>query len=511
MSSELGQPELAIAYIQSAVEINPITDYYKDLGNLCFDLNRYQEALYCFEKVIEDNPDDGDTYYNLGMIYQKLNKIDRAIESFKAILRLNPEDAEIYNILGSIYCNANQDTKSAIVCFEKAIELKPDSAEVYFNLGLAYNLAKELDKAIPKYEKAMELQPDNAGIYNNLGTIYQEKNDLEKAIFYYKKGLEIYPEHPSLRFNLGCSLIKTGDFAQAWDYFESRMNLFKHHRLKFPVETKPKWDGSMSLENKTVYVYPASRSFGYGDSINFVRYLPLLNSLGAKVICRVQPGLEQLFNQSELNVEIIPNSTEDTSLEFDFQLPFMSLPAVFRSNPDNIPAKNLYIKADPQKSNDYKAKYFNNDGFKVGIFWYSAVSSSDRTMSLEQFYPILEMKNIKFYSLQKGEGIEQLNNIPEGLEIVNLGETFNDFSDTAAAVSNLDLIITPDTSIAHLGGALGKPTWVMLPFMSDWRWLVDREDSIWYKSVKLFRQKEPANWNEVIERIRVALNEKVNT
>ncbi|OGI23252.1 MAG: hypothetical protein A2287_07255 [Candidatus Melainabacteria bacterium RIFOXYA12_FULL_32_12] len=510
MANQLGHYAAAISYLSKAVELNPTFDYYKDLGNIYFDLSRTEEAIYCYKKVLELKLDDIDTHYNLGLIYQQTNNFDDAIKCFENVLRLNDKDVAVYNMLGGLYFNFKKEFLTAIKCFEKAIEIKPDYADAYFNRGLVFNYVDKIDEAIKNYEKALELNLNSDALYINLGTAFQDKKDIEKAIYFYKKGLELYPDNSVLRFNLGCCLVKNGDFKDGWEYLESRMDIFEHHKLKFDPNLKPKWDGNQPIQDKIIYIYPASMSFGNGDSMNFARYMPILEAMGAKVLCKVQPGLVRLFKQSNLKAEIIDNSTPDESLEFDYQMPFMSLPGAFEANPDNIPFKNSYLKADPEKVNYYKEKYFDNNSFKVGIFWFSEVSSTDRIMSLSDFYPLIQLENIKVYSLQKGSGIEQLNSLPEGMEVVNLGETFNDFSDTAAAIENLDLVITPDTSIIHLAGALGKPGWVMLPFLCDWRWLTDTEDSIWYESVRLFRQNEPRNWHGVMEKVVNALKVKLS-
>ncbi|EKE02771.1 MAG: hypothetical protein ACD_20C00335G0002 [uncultured bacterium] len=504
MARQLGHYAAAISYLNKAIEINPNFEYYKDLGNIYFDLSRGEEAVECYKKVLEINPDDIEINHNLGLIYQETGYIDEAIQCFLNVISINKDEYETLNILGSLYFNHKRDIINAINCLDKAILAKPDYADAYFNLGIMYNWIQKTDEAIKSYEKALELNLNSEALYINLGTAYQEKNNLETAISFYRQGLELYPDNPYLKFNLGCCLIKTGGFEQGWKYFESRLDVFEHHNLKFDPDLKPKWDGNQLIQDKTVYVYPASMSFDTGDSINFARYLPILEAMGAKIIYKVQPELQKLFKQSNLKAEIIDNSIPDETLEFDYQVPFMSLPAAFEANPDNIPFKASYLKADPEKVSYYKENYFNNDDFKVGIFWYSAVADSNRVMPLDHFLPLAE--NIKLYSLQKGDGIED---IPEGLQVVNLGETFNDFADTAAAIENFDLVITPDAPIAHLAGALGKAAWVMLPFLCDWRWMVNTEKSIWYDSIRLFRQSKPDNWDGVMNEVVGVLKEKM--
>jgi hypothetical protein len=325
--------------------------------------------------------------------------------------------------------------------------------------------------------------------------------------------LEFFPDDVGLRFNLGGMLVKKRNFEEGWKYFESRLDFFPHHKLLFPPDLKPKWDSSQSIEGKTIYVYPASYEFGYGDSIMFVRYLPLLKNMGANVICKTQPGLVKFFRENDLGAEIIDNSVSDDELKFDYQLPYMSMPYAFNVNPDNISAK-AYLKADPQKVQYYKEKFFNNDNFKVGIVWKTNVVTFKHAFNLiphiSLFSEIAKIPNVKLYSIQKGEAERELNELPDGMEVINLGQTFNDFADTAAAIENLDLLISIDTSVAHLSGGLGKRTWILLPYAPNWRWHLDSEDSPWYKNARLFRQTKPCSWDDVLVRVEENIKNLIN-
>ena len=251
---------------------------------------------------------------------------------------------------------------------------------------------------------------------------------------------------------------------------------------------------------------------GYGDSIQFARYLPVLTSLGAKVLCKVQTPLVELFRKSNLNAEIFDESTDENELKYDFQASFLYLPALFKPFVNEIPHSKGYLNADPDKVKIFKDKYFDNNLFKIGIVWRSGNDNGyDRKKSISNvnyFSPIARLDGVKLYSLQKGESTLQLND--SDIDIVNLGDKFEDFSDTAAAIENLDLVITVDTSTVHLAGALGKKIYLLLSSTAEWRWLNEGETTDWYDSVRLFRQTEPENWSDVIENIKESVTKLIN-
>ncbi|OGI23253.1 MAG: hypothetical protein A2255_06245 [Candidatus Melainabacteria bacterium RIFOXYA2_FULL_32_9] len=619
MACELGQSEIAIENLRKAIDINPIYEYYKDLGNIYFDINNNYEAIHSYEQVIKLNNNDIDVYFNLGLLYWQVREIEKARNSFENVIRINNNDAEAYNHLGSIYYNEFKDAQKAIECFNRVIEINPGYADGYFNLALAYNSINEKDNSIKSYQKAVEINPEhfqaylNLGIlliekdrieesivcferviqlkpdypeaYYNLGNSLQEKGEFEKAQFYYQKAAEVKPDFVEAYNGLGLALsqqgrldeaiksykkaielnssnavkefavkldfaeiyinlgrafydnlnidqaikyyqkaidispgyseayfglayinLLNGNFDKGWEYYEHRLSIGDKKNKNLPVFIKPKWNGKESIQGKTIFVYHEQ---GFGDSLQFVRYLPLLHSLGAKVLFKPQKGLEKLLKQSDLKAEIIDNSIPDKTLTYDTHISLMSLPYCLKANSENVPFKDKYLKVDPEKVDYYRKKYFQTDKFKVGIFWQGRKEYKDdnnRSIPLEYFLKLSQIKDVKLFSFQKGYGIEQLEDISERIEIINLGETFNDFLDTAAAIENLDLFITIDTSVAHLSAALNKPTWILLSYVPEWRWGLTGETSYWYNSVELFRQRDPGNWDELLNRVTKKLN-----
>ncbi|HBH18812.1 MAG TPA: hypothetical protein DDX14_07755, partial [Cyanobacteria bacterium UBA9579] len=451
-------------------------------------------SIACFEKVIQLNPDYAEGYYNLGNSLQEKGEFEKAQLCFQKSVELKSDFTEAYNNLGLILSKQLQFDK-AMEYYKKAIDLDPDYCDSYINLGSALNEKGQSEEARKYFHKALEIKPDFAEAYINLGKSFYLSTDLEESEECYQKALLIKPEYADAYFGLALINLLKGNFDKGWEYYEYRFSLYDQKFLKKPAFTKPKWAGE-SLQNKTILIHHEQ---GFGDSLQFVRYLPVLHSMGAKVLFKSPKELEELLKQSDLKAEIINNSI----VEYDMYAYLMSMPYYLKTDSENIPFKDKYLKANPEKINDYREKYFKTDKFKVGIFWQGRkwYGDKNRSLPLEYFIKLSQLKNIQLYSLQKGDGIEQLENIPSGIDIINLGKTFNDFSDTAAAIENLDLFITIDTSVAHLSAGLGIPTWILLPFTPEWRWGINTNESYWYDSVKLFRQIGTGNWSELMNRV----------
>ena len=289
---------------------------------------------------------------------------------------------------------------------------------------------------------------------------------------------------------------------KGWEYYEHRAKLFPHHALRLLEDQCPKWKGE-DLSGKSIYIYHTA---GIGDTIIFSRYLPLINNENSKIYLDFQPSLHSLFKDSRLNegMNVISSQEEIKAINFDYQISLMSLANIFKTNRDSVPFPDGYIKANSEKAEDYKTNYFNHSKLKIGIAWQSSQIDNIRSFSdISTLFPVLRMENIEFYSLQKGLGEAQLLALPDDIKITNLAPTFKDFSDTAAAIENLDLVVTVDTCIANLAPAMGKATFVILPYVADWKW--DGEDAKftpWYKSVRIFRQENKEGWEQVIDKIK---------
>jgi len=571
---EDGQYEDAIYYLRKAIQIDPNGySHYYNLGNILVDRGEMDEAIENYKKAIMLKPDYAYAYFYLGNVFLEKDMIDEAIENYKEVIKLMPNFAEAYNNLGLSFENkgmvdeaighyknaisikhdfaeayynlgnafaekgmineaiknymkaleANPDypdaytnlgvalakdgmVEEAIENYNKALRLNPDCATTYLNLGDAYNNKCMLDEAIENYKKALALNPNYAEAYSNLGNVFASKCMMDVAVENLEMAVKLKPEDAEMHKNLGMTYLLAKDFEHGWEEYEWRLKTFQASPLM-----KLKWDGG-SLEDKIILIYNEQ---GYGDTIQFCRYLPkLYDDFGAKkVLFMPQKGLEQLLRESDLKAEILDAGTPVENLQYDTNIHLLSLPRIFKTNLENIPFKGKrYLKANPEKVAWYREKYFNSLlvirhlSLKVGIFWQGnplIKYDRERSIPLKNFYSLCRIPGVKVYSLQKGYGIEHLKEAPGDINIVNLGETFNDFSDTAAAIENLDLVITVDTAIGHLSGALGKKTWILLPSHAEWRWHLDMDYSPWYEDVRLFRHKEPGkkDWEEMMQRV----------
>jgi tetratricopeptide (TPR) repeat protein len=333
---------------------------------------------------------------------------------------------------------------------------------------------------------------------------------LTEALKYYEKAIEKRPNYSQALFNISTMHFLKGEYQKAWKYHEARLNFpdaVEREQRYLSVRKVPKWKGE-SLRGKTIFVYSEQ---GFGDSIQFSRYLPLLKKEkgASKVLFRPQSTLEELFRGSDLETEVLEPYLEKDKFVYDFYIPLLSLPYHFQTTTQNVPKTGRYLKAKSEKVQEYKREYFRDEKFKIGIAWQGFLHHSgdqQRSISLKMFLPIFS-KNIQIYSLQKGPGEDQLLGLPDSYGVIDLGKTFKDFSDTAAAMENLDLVIAVDTSVAHLAAALGKKTWILLPPIPDWRWGLEGSGSVWYESVRLFRQKRDTDWRDLFEEVAQGLKE----
>jgi tetratricopeptide (TPR) repeat protein len=498
------QLNIAIDYFVKAIKNNPNKDiYYYDLGNAFAASGLLKPAIERYKKSLELNPGFAEACNNMGNVLFDSGMKEVAVEYYKKAIALKPGDALNYFNLGNTLNNMGMSDE-AIECYKKATDLNPNDYDSYNNLGIVFAAENMMSDAVDNFRKAILLNPGFSKPYTNIGKIHADLGMTDEAIWNYRKALSVQPDDSTTHNNLAKAYLLAKDFEKGWEKFEWRLRIIKVSPL-----LKPKWDGS-SLNGKTILVYHEQ---GYGDTIQFVRYLPeLYDKFGArKVMFIPQKGLEQLLRDSDLKAEILDASIPADALTFDTNIHLLSLPRIFRTNLDNIPFRQKrYLKANPEKVRKYHERFFSdvqNDKYKIGIFWQGFPDykgDRNRSMPLHYFYPLCRLPGIKLYSLQKGYGIEQLNDLPEDIDIVNLGESFNDFSDTAAAVMNLDLVITVDTAIGHLSGALGNKTWILLPSHAEWRWHLDMDYSPWYEDVRLFRHKElgKKDWQEMMERIK---------
>jgi len=414
----------AIRYTGKATELYPTADNYFNLANIYFDSNDIDSAILNYENALRLKPDYVPAYNSLASAYQEKREFDRAMEYLAKSLEINSNYPETYFNLGNIFEDKGEIDR-AIQCFRKVLELDPNCAQAYVNIGNLLFYKDKVEEEMLCYQKAIELSPDCPEIYNNLGNIFREKGLIDKSIEYFKKAVELRPDYAEAHTNLGIDYLTVKNFDDGLKEYEWRLN-YKGITKNLNC---PMWDGG-DIKGKTLYVYHEQ---GFGDTINFARYITLLSDLGINVLFRSQQELYSLLKDN-IRAEFVDKNTGDDELKFDYHIPLLSLPHIFKTNVKNIPFKGTYIKANEEKVQYYKKKFFDNDKFKIGINW-----KCKNLLYIDQFRSLPDINSlsclarfpdVKVYSLQKGPGVEELDNLPE---ITNLGETFNDFSDTAAA------------------------------------------------------------------------------
>jgi tetratricopeptide (TPR) repeat protein len=492
----------AIMYIKKALQLKPdYVDAYNNLGLVFQDKGQIEDAVSCFLKALRINPNFVQSYVNLGNTLQAKGSLDEAMVSFQKALQLDPNLFEVHVSLGSIL-HAKGSLDEAVACYQKAIQLNPQFYGIYNDLGIVLQEKLQFDEAALCFRRALRLNPRFIQSYINLGNTLQAKGSLDEAIACFQKVLQLDPDSAYANYNLSLSLLLSGNFEQGWEKYEWRRYIegLSYLRVNF---SQPFWDGN-DMKGGTVLLLGEQ---GFGDIIQFIRYAPYVAQRNAKVVVTCHSELKSLVQNVDGIQRVIKYGEQLP--EFDAYCPLLSLPFIFHTTIESIPVSIPYVRVNPYLVQKWKAELrYDHPDFKVGLVWSSNPKNTKlryKSCLLSDFSQLAHFNNITFYSLQKGEAAVQVKNPSKGLNLIDLTEKINDFSDTAAFIKNLDLIISVDTAVAHLAGAIGKPVWILLPFSPDWRWMLNREDSPWYLTMRLFRQSTPGNWNTVIAHIEKEL------
>lgn len=495
-----GQLDKAITYYQKAVELEPdYEDAYYNLGTAFHDKKQYDLAIDYYQKAVELDPDLDDAYYNLGLIRQEKMDFDEAVKFYEKTLELNPGRADAHNNLGAIYKEQKKYEK-AFMHFYRALQVDPGLAQAHVNLGSVFQEQGRTDEAITCYKKALDIDPGLYDAYSNLGLMLQDKGQVDQAIAAFQKALQLDADNASTHLNLALALLLSGDFKHGWKEYEWRWKIDECAPQDFLL---PLWEGS-DIQGRSILLH---EEMGVADTIQFIRYAPLVAQKGAEVIVQCQKELVSLLKSVDGISQIVAQGNQLPS--FYVHCPLLSLPLAFDTTLESIPAKIPYISADRGYVEKWRGKIQQDTSeMKIGITWARNPGGEHdhyQTFALGAFASLGRFEGVRWYSLQQGLAAEQAKHPPEGMRIFDYTEEIQDFMDMAALIESLDLVISVDTSAAHLAGALGKPVWTILPYSPDWRWMLEREDSPWYPTMRLFRQPETEDWVPVMERVGEAL------
>ena len=493
----LGSYGEALEAFEAAIAIDPDSaEAHNCRGIALAGLGRYQDAFAGFNRALDINPDYAECYNNRGIVLQELGRLDEAVTSFDKAIALKGDNAQAHNNRGAVLSELRR-SNDALTSYERAIALNPSYAAAFYNRGMALHDLKRCDDALTSFDKAIALRPDYAEAHHNRAVVLRDTQRLEEAILAYSAAIRLLPDRAECYTNQGYCFLQLGRFDEGWRLHEWRRRLRPPiGNLSFP---QPRWLGREDVSGRTLFMHWEQ---GFGDTIQFCRYGKFLKARGINVVMSVQDPLNRLLTQLSPEVSIIRQNEVPTA--FDYHCPMISLPFATGTTLTTIPTQQRYISSDERLRRMWEARLPATTKPRVGVAWRgSATHKNDRYRSIDlALLSSLFSADAQWISLQYGE--QNPKDLPWPPELISYNKMWTDFADTAAVVDGLDLVITVDTSVAHLAGAMGKPTFVLLPFNADWRWLLHRDDSPWYPSVRLFRQHHTELWVDVISRVRRA-------
>ena len=495
---ELNRPVEALESYERAIALNPDhADAHYNRGVLHAQFDRNALALESYDRVIAINPDSAEAHNNRGTVLARLHRHAEAVESYERAIALKPDYAKAYNNRGVSLASELNRFVEAVESYERAIALKPEYAEAHNNRGLALSELNRPAEAVQGYERAIMLKPDYAEALYNLGNAFRDLGRNEEAIDRYQRALALKPDYASAHWNLADTRLLLGDFARGWQEYEWRWKLADRDDGRRDFE-QPLWLGAQPLDGRSILLHS---ELGLGDTLQFCRYAKQVSALGARVILEVQPPLLPLLAQLEGVALAVPRGGPLPA--FDCHCPLMSLPLAFKTDLSSIPADIPYIRTDPARVAAWQEKLGRTDKPRVGVVWSGSRSQRNdrRSMTLANMLPLMR-GHADWVSLQKDVDAADADLLASSSELRHFGSELTDFADTAALVELMDLVVTVDTSVAHVAGAMGKPVWILLPLNAhDWRWMLDREDSIWYPTARLFRQTADGDWKSLVSRV----------
>ena len=490
----------ALASFERALSLRPDSaELHNNRGNALRHLQRFAEALASFERAIALQPGLTPAYNNRGLVLQALGRYREAADSYQRALALQPQFAEAYNNLGTVQSELGQPAEALTSC-SRALQLQPGMPGVHGNLGNALRDLERPEEALAQYDLALREAPQDAHNHCHRGNALFDLKRIPEAIACYQRAIELQPQHAQAHFNESLCLLLSGDFARGLPLYEWRKQL---KPTAARAISGPDWLGEGEVAGRTLFVYADQ---ALGDTLQFCRYAKLAEERGARVVFAVQPQLCELLTGLSPTMQIVAPG-EAAAGGYDHHCALMSLPLALRTTLADIPAAVPYLYADPRRVAQWRQR-IGAHGFRIGIVWQGSRNRIDvgRSVPLEMFARLAAIPGVRLISLQKDA---RLRSASQDLPLEVLDEPFDTgpqaFLDSAAVMSQLDLVITCDTALAHLAGALGRPTWVALKHVPDWRWLLERADTPWYPGMRLFRQSRRGDWDGVFAAIHEEL------
>jgi Flp pilus assembly protein TadD len=490
----------AVEVLRRAVTLQPESFQLRyNLGNVLLAMGEIDESIASYKAAVGLQPSCGEAWCNLGVALRSVGDFSQAIVAYNRAIELMPGLADVYMNRG-VALDALGRRDEAIADYRRAVEINPSHAKAHYNLANGLSGSDELEASIAEYERAIQLRPDFVEAHSNLGNALMRAGRRDGAMSAYNRAIELDPSSADPRWNRSLALLLQGDYERGWEEYEWRNRLVPPSSELFP---QPRWGGE-NLNGRTILLHA---EHGLGDTVQFVRYVSLLAERGGRVILRCQRELRELLKNLCVDQLIVEGETIPS---FDVHCPLMSLPHAFGTRLNSIPNSVPYLTPDPSRVEQWQRRLTLSPGFRVGVVWAGRPQhqyDGDRSIRLLALAPLARVAGVKFFSLQKGEAAEQTRKLPPGMDLLDHTALLVDYADTAAMISQLDLVISVDTSVAHVAAAMGKPVWLLLAFAPDWRWLLDRDDSPWYPTMRLFRQSVRGDWTSVIERVTQSLSQ----
>jgi tetratricopeptide (TPR) repeat protein len=513
VAHQSGNSTEAARLIERAISLLPnAAQFHFNLGQVHHGLKEPAKAQAAYDRAYQLQPNlmpalNWTALFNqIGEQLMARRDLASAISAFQRASDCNTDLPEPLNNLG-LCLRMTGDWKGAAAAFEKAVKRRPSLVDPHLNLGVTLMEMGEMEGAVRSLEEAVRLRPDLALAHTNLGAAWRQLDDRPGKAFAaacasLETAIALDPDSPAAHKNLGIVGLLLGDFQRGWANWEWRLREKEQAARPF---TRPRWTGG-PLENKRILLHIEQ---GLGDMIQMSRYVPMVAARGAHVILECFPALANLMNGISGAAQVIPAGTPLP--EHDLRCPIMSLPFLFGTTLQTIPPPVLLPGPTAERVNQWASRIERDGLYRVGVSWAGSTlhhNDRNRSIALDRFSDLLAVTGVRFFSLQKGSAAEQIKKVPAARGMIDLTTALSDFEQTAALIQNLDLVITVDTAVAHLAGALGKSVWIMLPFAPDWRWMLQRSDSPWYPSVRLFRQTTRGDWREVLTAVRKSLEKQ---